>query len=283
MQYSSKKGKIVITKVVSIVLLLAFAVLAFGIFAQAKASALNLDTLQEVSCFSSNTLKCSGGAFSAISSLCGLNVVEDEVGKEEVAGLIKSTWGMYLQNSCDYGSISTVTAGDNFFLTYSFTPKEDILISDLFNHMITTNNGRPVKEVKKSDYNFIEEKTERYTMCFDVNSYGIDEKKLEKGQRYYLIYYDDYTLTGYSEDKVIISSDPEFNMDYYENLLVETGVVVGTGALAAGATALIIPTAGTSVLVGGAIVAGTAEAFSIYIPDSPDYGGCLVYGPASIV
>jgi hypothetical protein len=271
--------------IIGLVISLVTLFVIFSIYGYAQTSALNVETVTQTGCWLSNTVKCGEGFFSFWPSLCAIDVKEEPVTKKEVAKMIRDTWWMYKgQSECDFGNI-----GDEIFPVYAFEPAEDIAIIDLLDHMRTHNRGRPVTKATKSDYNYIEQGSKLYTLCFDMHDKeGIAQGKLAAdADPYYMFYYDDQELVEfgyqsltleYKSDAILISTNPSFDKSYFKSMIdigvagvygVGVGTIAGTLGVVSGG-ALIVPT----------IVIGTGG-YAFYKHTTDDDVGCLIYGPTT--
>jgi len=194
--------------VIGMILGLVLIAFVIGLLLVVRAEALNKETFQQTGCWLTNNVKCTGGILSDLPTLCLYDIVEEPADVDKVASLIRSTWWMYMRNGCDFGN-----AGDEAYPAYAFTPKEDIILKDFFNNITSENRGKET-DIEHSDYAYLEGETEGNTLCFD-KKYGdsISESILEKGEEYYIIYYDDQ-FPHDQGDMIIISGDPEFTGGY---------------------------------------------------------------------
>lgn len=195
----SKKGEAPISVTTGVILAVIFLVVVLAILLVAKTSFLNAEQIQQTNCWASNTIKCNGGLFHAIPNLCDFNTVDNVDTVKKLAQIIRDTWWMYKQGSCDFSTLGGVS-----YPIYAFTPKEDINLQDFFQAIMSTNRGVEA-DIIHSDYNYLEQNTKDNTLCFDTADAGIGQHRLSKGKLYYLLYYD-----GYS-DKISITSNPEFD------------------------------------------------------------------------
>ncbi|MBI5797619.1 hypothetical protein HZA98_01805 [Candidatus Woesearchaeota archaeon] len=245
----SKKGEAPISVTTGVILAVIFLVVVLAIFLVAKTSFLNTEQIQQTNCWASNSIKCNGGLFHAMPNLCDFNTV-DNVDTAKLAQIIRDAWWMYKQGSCDFG-----TAVSEFYPVYAFTPKEDINLQDFFQTIMSTNRGVEA-DLTHSDYNYLEQNTAQQSLCFDTNDAGIKEYKLSKGKLYYILYYDDQQIQTGTKDKVLISSNPDFNVDYYGNILNKTEGAASRSSILRRGIALIS---------------------AIFTEQSND-GGCITYG-----
>ena len=279
------------------VLGLVFLVMFIGIIIALQGDLLTKETAVQTGCWLTNTVKCTGGVFSAMPSLCTLETLEDSVDTPKLADLTRDTWWMYKENTCDMGS-----SADEIYPVYAFTPKDDIPLPDLIAYSLTHNRGKSVSE-ENSDYAYLETNTEGQSICFDKSNENsaISNLKLEGGQLYYILYYDDQ-IPSEEGDKILITENPNFDDGYWKEIGI--GTVVAAGAIVVAAT-----TAGTGVAIytGGisgvsAIVAGSELAIGLigtkaavitaagvasgaagtyYITSENDNSNCVAYGPGS--
>jgi hypothetical protein len=240
-------------------------------------------------------------------NLCAFETLEEPLDEEGLALVMRDTWWMYKEGTCDFGA-----AADDVYPVYAFEPKEDLSIATFLSNIISTSRTRPVDDIEKSDYNYFEANTEGQTLCFDMESDGIEELTLEKDETYFIMYYDDQELIGQSYgDRILISTDPSFDKGWAENMI--TAGAVGA-VVAAGAITLAIVTGGTSIAIyagsvgafmetlgpasvlyvttissktaliaaSSAAAAGTGAGGFYVSSELESDGGCLAYGPTTI-
>jgi len=217
MHWCKKKGQAPqFNLIIAAVLGLVFLAFFIAILIAARGETLNAEFFQQLGCWSTNTIKCGGGAFSGLPSLCTLQTVEEPVDVAKLADLTRDTWWMYKQGECDYG-----TAIDEVYHVYAFKADKDLTLQSFFAQILQNSRGEPVGDaVERSDYAFLESGSLAQTLCFDKS----DEKSsiatdltLESGKPYYIIFYDDQpeTETG---DMILISANPSFDADYWHQL-----------------------------------------------------------------
>ena len=208
MQSLSKKGvdpgfSVVVGMVLGLVLI-AFVV---SLVVISQTGFLNVDTASQIGCWMTNTVSCKGGILTEIGSLCFYEVMEEPGDMERFATSLRNTWWMYKENNCDFGNL-----GDEVYPSYSFTPDEDIALSDFFVYISSHNNGKET-DIAHSDYARFEENTEGPTLCFDKESFA--SQYLEEAETYYIMYYDDQ-VPHEDGDILLISGKPEFNAGYWQ-------------------------------------------------------------------
>ena len=187
--------------VTSLVLALAFIAFVVGLIVAVNENILNVKSVQQVGCWITNTLQCTGGIFSSAPSLCSYETLEDPVDTKKLAALARDTWWMYKQGTCDYGFV-----GDEIFPAYAFTLEKDIKLSEFFSYITAHNRGKTT-DIVHSDFAYLEENTKGPTLCFDRAT--IDDLTLKKDTQYYMIFYDDQPAYDQG-DLVLISEDPKF-------------------------------------------------------------------------
>ena len=300
----SKKGEISTTFIVTLSVGLVFLLVAV-LFVVQIGDYLNQDFLSQTSCWATNTVRCGGGVFaSVVPNLCAFDTIEEPLDEEGLAYYMRDSWWMYKEGQCDFG-----TAADDVYPVYAFSPEEDLYIPDFFARILSFSRNVKVDDVENSDYNYFEANTEGQTLCFDMESPDIENLYLEKDETYFILYYDDQELIGQSYgDRLLVSTDSEFDKEWTENMLtagavgaaVTAGLIIVTVASGGTATAIYIGgvagaadlVAATVLFVGAvsaktALIAGTATAAAgagagFYVSsDLESDGGCLAYGPTS--
>ncbi|MSR86331.1 hypothetical protein EXS74_02965, partial [Candidatus Woesearchaeota archaeon] len=240
------------------VLGLVFLAMFIGIIIALQGDLLTKETAVQTGCWLTNTVKCTGGVFQAMPSLCSLETLEDAVDTPQLADLTRDTWWMFKENSCDMG-----VSGDEIYPVYSFTPKDDIAIPDFIAYTLTHSRGQSVSG-EKSDYAYLETSTEGQSICFDKSNENsaISNLKLEGGELYYILYYDDQ-VPSEEGDKILITANPNFDAGYWKEVGIATVVAAGAVVVAAATAG-----AGVAVYTGGisgvsAIVAGSELAIGL--------------------
>lgn len=271
--------------VVEIVAVLIALVVISGITIVARAEVLGKEFPHEVACRIGNIVKCSGGLSSLVQSSCPFKTIEEPLDEEQLARLLTGTWWMYHAGTCDFGA-----AGDEVYLAYVFSVKEDIDLEKFLNEELAAKKGGDEVDITKSDYTYLEENTAGQTICFDTNDAGIGEGKLLAGKPYYLSYLDDQELLEfktfqYKQDRILISSDPEFDRyTFYSQLPVTVAAVYGA-AVAGVAAVLTFPVSAGVLVIGGTVGAlsyGTVVGTYVNVitaVQGEEFGGCMVYGP----
>ena len=251
--------------IISVVLGLSFLVIFIILMTQTQGSILNVEFVEQYGCWLSNGIKGGGGAMTWFPTLCSFNIIEDPLTKTEFSKYIRNTWWMYHKGQNDYGA-----AYGEVYPVYAFSLQEDMPLEDYFQYILAHNNGKTITDMIYSDYNYLEEDSPGLTLCFDSTSATIGNMILEAEKPYYILYYDDQELFGKSyHDQILITEDPSFDRNYFENMLGQTAVYV--------AAMSINPGLAVSVTVGSK---GYEEAtgelpFGLF----PATEGCIVYGP----
>ena len=181
------------------------------------------NTVERSVCMFTNTINNGGGLFSAIPSLCNTEYIEQPVDMAGFSNLIRDTWWMYLQGKGDIG-----LAGDEVHLTFSFTPAEDIKLIDYFGYSMNHTRTKYTDDITKSDYAYFETNTLGNTICFDKSNEksSINNLYLEKGETYYIFFYDDLSPHEMN-DMILISTDSDFNADYWKAILLDYWTYMG--------------------------------------------------------
>jgi hypothetical protein len=234
MQLVNKKGDAATTETPYVVLAIVLLVLGISIFFVLKSAFWNDASMLEKVCYFSNNIKSGGAAFAFFPSMCSLEVIPEgePMTKKEFASLIRRAWWMYLQGEEDLGNV-----GDEVFPVYQFTPSEDILLKDYFEYILEYNSNSPTKkasDISKTDYAYLERNTKDNSLCFDKISddTSIQNFYLKKGNTYYIMFYDNQAPHNNDwGDKILISSDPDFDAGLWKSYLVTgaTGILLSGG------------------------------------------------------
>lgn len=306
MSWYNKKGAApAFDVIIYAVLGLVFLAMVIGIYVALQGSILNQETFSQTGCWLTNTIKCNGGLFSGMPSLCLPETLEESVNTEKLADLTRDAWWMYKEGECDLGN-----AVDEVYSVYSFTPENDISLAEFFLYELSHNSNNPEKTVaiEKSNYAYLEANTKDHTLCFDKSEYGetnsLQGMYLEGGELYYMLFYDDQPPENDGGDKILISQNPEYDAGLFKSLAIRAALVGGTiGAIAAlpavgagivvytGGAALgtitssvIVGTGlaaeavgGTTIAITGLTLAG-ANAGTFYATAENDDSACVQYG-----
>ena len=279
------------------VLGLVFLAMFIGIIIVAQGDLLTKETATQTGCWLTNSVKCSGGVFTSMPTLCTLETVDDPVDTAKLASLTRETWWMFKENTCDFGNVA-----DEIYPVYAFTPKEDISLVDFTAYTLTHNSAGQVVSGDKSDYAYLETNTPGQTICFDKSKEdsAISNLKLEKGKVYYMLYYDDQPISE-EGDKILITENADFDVGYWKEVgiatviaagavvvtaatggagvAIYTGSISGVSAIAAG-TELAVGLIGTkAAIITAAGVAGASGTY--YVSSESDDSDCVLYGSGS--
>lgn len=307
MHWYNKKGQstqwdMILAAVIGLVFLALFV----GIVIVLNSGVLTQESTTQTACWLTNSIKCSGGVFSAMPSLCNLDTValpndpkDATLAEAKLASLVRETWWMYKENTCDFGN-----SADEVYPVYAFTSKEDISIPEYMGYTLTHNSAAGTNPVnaEKSDYAYLETNTAGQTICFDKSNKdsAIANLKLEGGKVYYIMYYDDQPIKQ-NGDKILITDNPDFKTISWKNIAEGTAVAAGAVVIiaATGGAAIAVYTGGISGI--SAITAGTELAIgligtkvavitaagvaagsgSLYISSADENTDCIAYGPGS--
>ncbi len=249
--------------VIGMVLGLVLIATVIGILYYTQGAVLNEEFAQSFGCWITNTVKCGGGVFSSIPSMCIYNDVEKSIDTAGLSSLLRDTWWMYKEGECDFGNV-----GDEVYPSFVFVPTEDIKISEFFEYSLSNSRGVP-SDIEDSDFAYIHGNTEGRPICFDSTDEKISELYLEAGEKYYIMYYDDQIIHE-EGDIILISSNPEFDAGGWQEI---------KAALGAGSALGFVPfvLTGFNPFVGGIYAAeGAIVTFVFY---NPTDAVCIYYGP----
>ncbi|MFH1972834.1 MAG: hypothetical protein ABIJ18_05135 [archaeon] len=207
-----KKGELAPDQLVIIVGALVTLVILILILVTAQSSFLNLNFVSTTSCWASNGLKCGGGVFSFTPNMCAFGVEEEPVDEARLAEMLRDTYWMYHRAECDFGRKEVYTV-------YSFSPNEEMDIGSLLNHMSSNNRGKPVDSISNSDLDYIEENTVGNTICFDEEDFNQENDFSFDLDKVYFIHYFDIDKSKDFDDKIIVSSDSNFDILYWEDVV----------------------------------------------------------------
>lgn len=221
-----KKAKLEMETLGKILLLTAFLIIFLLLFKGCKDQMENVGVvgLNEYICWLSQAMKAD--LTFLFPSACNPIDVDEPQTMEGIASLMRKCWWMHGQGEKDIvSSEGTITklADKTIFkwwdvarTCYLFTPKEDIHLTKIEEYLHTHDRvGNEVrKDSKPSTWYYIqkEDKKER-GVCFDKNLLEKEEGKLQKGKRYFIIFYDErsqFLKAEENRDKIMISRDPNF-------------------------------------------------------------------------
>jgi len=194
-----EKAPMIIAALVGMVVILFIYIAAKGAF--------NIGFVTTTSCWLSNGVKCGGGAMTFMPNLCTFEVVEEPVDNYELAELLRDTYWMYHRSKCDF-----TNTGQNVFLVFSFSPKEELSVEEFIVHLTKYNRGDPVEDLAFSDFNYIEENTIGNTICFDDGSDSLLLDHTFSPEEEYFIYYYDNQKQKEEDDKIIVTSNPNYDI-----------------------------------------------------------------------
>ena len=225
MYWYNKKGEApAFNMIIYAVLGLVFLGMFIAVLIALQDDLLSAETWQQGGCMLTNTVKCSGGIFSGMPSLCFLETREEPIDQEKFASLLQRSYWMFKRGECDLSM-----QVDTVYPVYAFQLSEDINIADFINSLTIRKDGeiKPYIDITKSDLAYIESGTYYQTLCFDTgDEEGIANGKLLKEKQYYILYYDDVSqfVAGIlssreKSDALLISDDPTFDKDAFENFL----------------------------------------------------------------
>lgn len=240
MLWDNKKGEApAFNVIIYAVLGLVFLGMFIAILIALQDDLLSAETWQQGACMLTNTLDCNGGIFTATPSLCSLEILEEPIDEEKFASLLRATYWMYKRGECDFG-----IQEDTVYPVYAFTVEDTIDLEKFLNSLTQRKDGELQKKdfkIQYSDLAYLEEGTAYQTLCFDTgDEEGIANKKLVKDTQYYIIYYDDASqlVAGILSDReksdaILISDDPTFDKELFEQFLVTNTPLAGSipGAL----------------------------------------------------
>lgn len=200
-------------KLVGLVLLLVFLVVAIGIFLSFSVSSTDL---AKFGCWASNGIKSGSSIFgSLIPSACKLIPVEEKAAVEDITMMLTDTWWMYHQGNVNLGA----TASDNS--VFKFIAKDEMSFEDITKRLIQYKGDAKVTNLKDSDFNYLQEGSEGPTLCAGI-SIVKNNWKLNKDASYYINYFDSNRIVEILNvkdvgDKVVISSTPNIKQEnnYY--------------------------------------------------------------------
>jgi len=201
MVFSHKKGQQSMDQMAIIIAAIVGLVVILLIYTASTGSFLNFDFFSETACWGSNGVRCGGGAFTLIPNLCTTEKIDEPIKTEEdLAEMLRTTYYMYHQSTCDFNNI-----GGQVYTVYFFELEKEMEISSLMAYLFEHNRGKEELDITKTDISYLEENTEGNTLCFD--SRKIKDFKLEKETTYYIHYWDRDTLTSDKGDRIIITED----------------------------------------------------------------------------
>lgn len=205
-----KKAKLEMETLGKILLLTAFLIIVLLLFKGCRDQAQHVGVVgvNEYTCWLSHTTKAQ--LSSIIPSLCNpIDVVEPQ-DSEGIALLMRKCWWMFGQGEGDVNW----RWEDDAHTCYLFTPKEDIYITDLEEHLRKYGRKGEVSE-EDSTWTYIHKEGDVKTrICFDKKFEEKEDGKLQKGKRYFIMYYYENVAWLSKEKKgndgILISRDPEF-------------------------------------------------------------------------
>ncbi|MBU2590208.1 MAG: hypothetical protein KKA65_02780 [Nanoarchaeota archaeon] len=208
-----KRGEISTEKLIGLVLLLAFLMIAAGIIYIVYGE-VDATKMGQFSCWMSNGLKSGSGPLGKlIPSTCSMTIVEEKAGLEDITKMLTNTWWMYHQGDIDLGSTASEVA------VFQFIVKDEISFENLVQRLVKFKGETQVTDLKDSDFNYLQEGSEGPTLCVGLPIIK-EDYKLKKDQIYFIMFFESNRILEFLNvkdvgDKVIISSTP--NLDQEEN------------------------------------------------------------------
>ncbi|MFH1065830.1 MAG: hypothetical protein V1734_04980 [Nanoarchaeota archaeon] len=221
-----KKGEIETSTIITIILLLAGAII-IGSIVWVAVGGITTEGLRKYGCWASNGFKSSNILFKmTLPSACEI-FEEKDVNEEKLAAMMKEAWWMYGKGDWNYGS------GDSERMVFYFSVDHDIdLIKFLYGYMPSHSDGNMVElgKLENSDYRYIEKGSQGATICFGKYAHKnaeetgrrVLEKLDERGRpkTYYIMFWDDASILGQGKeygDKIIIAGKPNLKQEgaYY--------------------------------------------------------------------
>lgn len=210
-----KKGSIDIQVVVGVILLLA-ALVVIALIISSAVFGISSAELKKFSCWASNGMKSSNFVFKGqLPSTCEIINIEEPAGIEEIAKMMTDTWWMFGKGSWDFGN------EDHEIVVFYFEAKEDITFDVLVDFLATTKDGKSVKDISGSDYNYIAKGSGDPTICTGKTLGNEGETPtMRKGQRYFITFWDDTNILGQGKergDKLVLAGKPQLGQEgaYY--------------------------------------------------------------------
>lgn len=230
MRRFNKKGEIETSMLVTIILLIAAAIV-IGSIVWAVVGDISLGSVKKYSCWVSNGFKSSNIVFKMVlPSACDIFNVEEPVDMKGLASMMKEAWWMYGKGDWDF------EAGAHESMVYYFSVSKDIDVLQFIGYLYATREGNPVDNPANSDYAYIEKGSVGKTICTGKRIHGLGEggakpilKKLDADGRpvnYYIMFWDDTEILGQGGeygDKIIIAGAPNLKQEgaYYCYSLVD--------------------------------------------------------------
>ncbi|MDP2909417.1 MAG: hypothetical protein Q8N77_06455 [Nanoarchaeota archaeon] len=213
-----KKAKLEMETLGKILLLTAFLIIFLLMFKGCKDQMTNVGRvgLNEYVCWFSHALKAD--LTFLFPSGCQTIDVEKTQTETDIARLMRTCWWMHGQGDKDITTGETL-AGilaqrsiwwyDIARTCYVFTPDKDVPVTDLENYLRRRDkSGKEIeKDSKATAWYYIQKKDrEEIGICMDRR-----EEKLQKGKKYFIIFYDDRSpISQGVRDRILISRDPNF-------------------------------------------------------------------------
>lgn len=219
-----KKAKLEMETLGKILLLTVFLIVFLLMFKGCQDQMNNVGTvgMNEYLCWLSQTMKADL-SFLFPSGCQVIDKEEDPVDKQGISILMRKCWWMHGQGEKDVpGGLSldwamVVGWTDVARTCYIFTPENDTSLKEFETYMRTHDRTGTEKKIdsETTTWAYIQKKPTKETgICFDKRIAN-EGDKLQKGKRYFIIFYDDrapLSATGV-RDRIIISRDPNFGIE----------------------------------------------------------------------
>ncbi|MFH0798517.1 MAG: hypothetical protein V1906_03840 [Candidatus Woesearchaeota archaeon] len=202
---------------IKIILLVVFLVIAV-ILIVTFFTAASTNKVKAYGCWISNGIMASNAAFRTMMSVpCKQEIIEEPLSKEDFAVYLTDVWFMYGKGNWDFH-----IKKDDSILVSAFKLKEDIIMRDLYVHLITHVGKRnladggtlDVNDMAKSDYNYLQSGSQGQTLCLHKGMKPSDGvSMINRNKVYYVLFWDDTPRGGSTGDKIILSPKPYPDME----------------------------------------------------------------------
>lgn len=215
---------------VKIILLVVFLVIAAILIVSFFTSASTSKT-KVYGCWISNGIMSSNVLLrGAMSVPCKQEIIEDPMTKQDFAVYLTDVWFMFGKGKWDFHVTS-----DDWTTIAAFKLKEDVMLKDLYLHLMTHKGSRnlaeggtlDVKDLASSDYNYLQAGSQGQTICFHEDLKPQDGiAGMAKSKVYYLLFWDDTARGSSTGDKIIITTKPEIVVNAIGCCTLQTGQCV---------------------------------------------------------
>ncbi len=184
---SSKRGAAIAPEtLVKLILLSAFLLIIIGLIIMVQRG-VSAESAQKYSCWLSSSLKSSDSFLKGDYPDTSQSIsITDPLDIKGVSVVLRDTWWQYGQGEADYSVVS-----GSIYEAVKFKVSAEVSLKDLLQYLLTHKKGVS-SSMQSSDYNFLQNKADGPTVCFD-KKFVSEGLAFKPGEDYY-VYFSDSAL-----------------------------------------------------------------------------------------